>query len=299
MSIILGTHTFKAIENIAANDLVYIEPSEIATWNENESGNAAMQAVWVDSDAAHKMATRTFGGFNNSQQLNLTLTASAGNNTNDYVDKTITSKSLSGYTIHFIARASATSGDWEFVLSSGSNAVTNNVKKALTFTSANKVEHISFTVASMTADNGSFDNTGVVHMGFRCVDDTGGPTMDVGRVWYEKSGVTYYGLRKVASGAGGSAAQATYANNPIGIAPAAITAGTFGRINLFSPLQGGFSNLIVGYFYVSSTTAGLITPFYYVNSEGLSNTGTGYYTSVGIAVSDTEILLIPNNSIYR
>lgn len=289
---ITGTKRFKAIESISARDTVYITQSDVLDYFSPYANTTALQAEWVDSDAGNKMsALSASASANPGASASMLLTAVAGNNTNDYVDNTITSKDLTGYTVNILIKASATSGDWEFLLASGANAATSNVKQAITVSAANTPQLLSFTVAGMTADNGVYDPAATIHVGVRCVDDTGGPTIDIYRIWWTKSGTTYNGVKKTFSDYAAINDLGTYGTVCIGIAPAAITASNYGSILLSGTVLSGFSNLITGLiYYLSSQTAGAIT-FIQGSPPGISEFSSGFVTQIGIAISETELLV--------
>lgn len=282
---------FKAIENIAAGDLVIVANS--GELDDIEAMNTALaQAAWVDSDAVNKMVTILAAEVNPLHRQSLQLLAVAGQSTNDYADNTISSINLTGYTVKMIIHASAVSGDFEFLLASGANAATANVKQAITVSQADNPQLLSFTVAGMTADNGSFDVTAVTHAGFRCVDDTGAPSIKITDIWFEKTGTTYVGVKKARTNSGNTVNRLSKADGAIGISPNAITAGNFGSVVLFGPIIGGYTDVIPSFAYQLSSTAGLLEWDYYW--ENINTTVNFAYVSFGVGISSTEIMLFRN-----
>ena len=283
-----------AAESLAAGDLVYIDQSQVLDDFNNYTDITELQSTWVDSDAINKMISRGDSGQNPSANRETALFAVNPNNTGDYAQKTITSKNLTGYTIHILAKASATSGDWEFLLASGANAATDNVKKALVFADTNTMEHLSFTVAGMTADNGSYNIAATVRAAFRCVDDTGDPELEVTKIWYEKAGTTYIGMKGCIGGAGGSNSWGANGVQAIGIVNEALSAGEEGVVTLLGPVVGGYTGLIAGFVYFPKIgVAGGLTPYYEEALEDISQSSGSFYTGIGygIAISETELML--------
>lgn len=288
---------FKAIENISAGDAVYIQDSELL---DDFQSYEDLSEDWVDSDAENTMATVEYGKRLNPQvPQTMYLITTEGFNTGDYVDKTIASKNLTGYTIHVLlyVDGSALSGKWEFLVASGANAATNNKKQALTVAESYVWVDYSFTIAGMTVDNGTLDATQVIHFGIRCVDDTGNPNLYIARIWYEKAGATFVGIKKATFGGGGGSTSVLI-GTPIGVAPSAITANNFGKVILFGPVVSGLSNLISGFSYgVSKTTPGLLSYEFEDDVLGAAIQYT-WEVVVGVALNTTEMMLTQMHTYY-
>jgi len=264
-------------ENLAFGQPVVLLPADVEDLMNSYADQAAIQAVYVDSDASNKMVDIETTNFaTGSQALKLLAVATA--NTGDSVAKTISSKDFTGLTVHLLIRASATDGDWEFRLGTG-NLTTDYFKKALTVSSTNTYEHISFTVASMTAAGGSEDITAITRVGFYCVDDTGGPSLLIDRIWYT-SGTDDYVVKK--------ADASNWDLLPVdGIATATITSGSSGNICESGELAG-FTGLVPGAKYYVSDTAGELVV------AAVEATKDVY---VGRAISETILLIEPNGSV--
>lgn len=311
---------FKAIENIAAGDFVYVESSGLVDNFETYADDAAIQAVWVASDTL--IAGK--GYYNNenpSSTTDMLLQAALLSTETTYVDKTITSINLTGYTVHMVLVMDtvANAGDFELLLSSGVNAATSNVKKAFSLSVDAKWEHLSFTVASMDADNGTYDPAATVHVGIRNVVEDNASTVSINKIWFEKAGTTYAGIKKTINGSidGDGYMGATFGAQFIGVSPNAVTAGNFGKVMMTGPVVGGYSNLVPGfvYFLDPDTPGGIIfTPRSDVYNGAINDYPSMYdlftrdwgysgrtvfrVQEVGIAVSDTELMLM-NKSIYQ
>ena len=290
-------HTFKALENIGALDPVIVEQSDLIDRFTQYATNGAMQAVWVSTDVTD-IAAQISSGVNpnhaadNPMVLNVIDTVGG---TNDYVTKTFSSRNLTGYTVHLVIRHDATvSGDWKFCIASGANLVTDNVKKNITVTAAGVWQHLSFTIASMDADNGSFNITAAVKLGFFCLDATDSAHLYVDKCWFEKSGTTYVGIKRAYGEFSGATTNGGHTAMAVGIAPSAITSGNDGSVALYGVSMAGWSDLIGEYFYYLAQSApGDVDWNLPASSTKLvSDLDSDGPIIVGQAISDTEMMLV-------
>lgn len=286
---------FYALENIDAGDIVFAQPRYLIDDFQDYAADTAADDVWVESDAVN---TGVFVGqtlLNSASGNNMGVQATTAQSNNDYIDKTISSTDYTGFVVNIIGLASAASTDWEFLMSSGANAVTSNVKKSLVFSAPNTLTHIQFTVAGMDVDNGSFNPAATLHFGFRCVD-AGNPYIQLSMVYLTKAGEPTGAIRSVDGNYLGSTTDSTHL--PIGVAEAAITAGNRGMVTMFGPtVPDNFTipddiELVPGWSYAAvNTSPGAITPYYGSDAGRLIDIhGNGFF-GIGIAVSTTEMML--------
>jgi len=264
-------------ETLAIREVVVLLPGDAEDLMNSYADQSAAQAVYVDSDASNKMVDVEATNFATGLQA-LKLVAVNPNNSNDSVAKTISSKDFTGLTVHLLMRASATSGDWEFRLGTG-NLTTDYYKQALTVTGADTYEHVSFTIAGMTAAGASEDITAITRAGFFCVDDTAGPNLVIDRIWYT-SGTNDYVVKK-ADASNWDLLPAT------GLAAAVITSANSGNVCEGGEL-GGFSGLVPGAKYYVSDTAGAMA------IAAVEATKNNY---IGRAISETVLAVELNGSV--
>lgn len=288
------TKRFKALENIGALDPVCVFPSDLIDRFSQYADNAAIQAVWVSSDVA-KLAPQTTSGaqLNHAGDIPIVINVIDTATNNIYVAKTVSSRDLTGYTVHLTLRQDAvTSGAWQFNLASGANLATNSVKKAITVTSAGVWQHISFTVASMSADNGSYAIGSTVKLGFKCLDSSASPHLYVDKCWFEKAGTTYVGVKKTFGEYYGSFPQAGHTGMAVGIAPAAITSGNEGVIALYGLAMDGYTGLLPGLFYYADNTAAGDMTFNNRATTVITDMDGDGPIVVGQALDDTTMMLV-------
>lgn len=288
--------SFYALEDIDAGDIVYAQPRYLIDDFQDYADGTFADDVWVPNDAVNLTFDMVNELYSTSLATGMILAGTAGQATGDYADKTISSTDYTGFTVNIIARASAASGDWEFLMASGANAATNNEKKALVFSGANAITHIQFAVADMSADNGSYNSAATLHFGLRCADDTGTPSITVYMIYLTKTGEPTGAIRSVDAGFRGDSVITTHL--PIGVAEAAITSGNRGMVTMFGPtVQDNFTypinnELVPGWSYgATNASPGAVSP-YYIDSGGLNDvTGNTIYSEIGIAISTTEMML--------
>jgi len=294
--------SFYALENIDAGDLVFAQPRYLIDDFQDYADADAADNVWVESDAVNSPVFAGETSINSASGINVGIQATTAQSNGDYIDKTISSTDYTGFTVNIIGLASGASGDWEFLMASGANAATSNVKKSLVFSGADALTHIQFTVAGMSADNGSYNPAATTHFGFRCVSVLN-PYVQLSMVYLTKAGDPTGAIRSVDGNYNGSTTRSTHL--PIGVAEAAITSGNRGMVTMFGPVvQDNFTypdaiELVPGWDYAAvNTAAGAISPYYLADAGALKEHFDSGWFGVGIAISTTEMMLRPSVDLH-
>jgi hypothetical protein len=109
---------FEAGENLVDTDAVCIKPND-AFYDSMESyaDTAAIQAVYIDSDAAHKMVSPEETNFAIGSKA-LKLVSAGADSENDLVIRTVSSRNLTGYSIVMLIRGSAETTNFQFKIGS-------------------------------------------------------------------------------------------------------------------------------------------------------------------------------------
>lgn len=185
---------FEAGEALTDGNVVYFKPNDpFFDDMESYADTSAIQAVYVDSDASHKMVSLEETNYAIGSKA-LKITSAGSNNENDLVIRTISSRDLSGYYITMVIRGSATSTNFQVRLGSTAGLTSNYRYYNLTLSGTNTYEVKTFALTDMT-ESGTCDETAITQVGF-FHSGTGTETIIVDRIWFVKPGTTAYRLYK-------------------------------------------------------------------------------------------------------
>jgi hypothetical protein len=241
---------FEAGENLAKNNAVCIKPNDAFYDNmEGYANTAALQVVYVDSDATNKMVSLEETNFAIGSKA-LKITSAGTNNDGDLAIRTITSRNLTGYSLVMLIRGSATTTNFQARIGSTTGLASNYRYKAITVASANAYQVMTIPIADMT-ESGTCDETAITQVGFYHTG-TGTESIIIDRMWFVKDGTTKYRLYK---------ANATnWVSLPaIGFVDEAYSAGNIVDSIIRRDLLGGFTGLVPGADVYLSATAGAVT----------------------------------------
>ena len=265
---------YEAGENLTDGQLVCFKPND-ASYDtmETYADTAAIQAVYVDSDAGNKMVSLEETNFAIGSKA-LKITSAGAANENDIVYRTISSRNLTGYSIVMLIRGSAETTNFQVRVGSTAGLASNYRYSAITVVGADTYQIKTIAIADMT-ESGTCDETAIINVGF-IHTGTGAENIIIDRLWFLKAGTTKYRVYK---------ADATdWSLLPaVGFVDAAYSEGGTVSGIVDHGLIDGFTGLIPGAFvYVDDVTAGGVVQA----KDGLPT----LKQKVGIAVSPTTIL---------